>query len=61
MKIYSISLVKRAMQIKITARYNFASFRMTKIKEVTIPSADEDTEQLNSHKLLVGIQMMQTL
>lgn len=54
MKICSISLVKRAIQIKITVRYNSEFLRFTKIKKVTIPPADEDTEQLEPSQIAGG-------
>lgn len=54
MKICSISLVKRAIQIKITVRYNSEFPRITKIKKVTIPRADEDTEQLELPQIAGG-------
>lgn len=46
MDICLILLVKWAMQIKITMRYNCTPIRISKIKKVTTVSTDEATEQL---------------
>ena len=50
-------LVIREMQIKIIMRHHYTSTRWLKLTRGTIPSLDENTEQLDlSHTLLVGMQ-----
>ena len=56
MKICSMSLVIRKMQIKTTMRYHLTPVRMAVINKSTT-SAGEDVEKREPRALMVGMQM----
>lgn len=53
MKRFSVSLIIRKIQIKVTVSYHFTSTRMTIIKRQKITSVDKNVEKLET-TLLVG-------
>lgn len=48
------SLVIRKMQTKIIRKYTMHSLECQKLKRLTIPSDDEDTEQMEHSRAFVG-------
>jgi hypothetical protein len=51
----SISLVSRAIQIKMALRYHLTPIRIAKIKTQATVDAGKDVEKKNAPPLLVGL------